>query len=130
MLISAAVLLALIGGLGLASMMTVNVLERTRELGIMKAIGAPPSTILKIIASEALVVAVLSWLAALAVAMPLIAMIGSFARGMFGSPLPFTISPAAVWVWLVLSLALALAASAAPAWRASRLIVREALAYN
>ena len=42
MLVAAAVLLALIGGLGLGSMMTVNVLERTREIGIMKAVGALP----------------------------------------------------------------------------------------
>ena len=37
MLVSAAILLAVIGGLGLASMMTIAVVERTREIGVMKA---------------------------------------------------------------------------------------------
>jgi putative ABC transport system permease protein len=130
MLIAAAVLLGLIGGLGLASMMTVNVLERTREIGIMKAVGALPSTILKIVVGEAVVVAVLSWLAALIVALPLTGAIGQFAAGMFGSPLPFAISVTGASLWLAILVALALVASAAPARRASTSIVREALAYT
>jgi putative ABC transport system permease protein len=130
MLIAAAVLLASIGGLGLASMMTVNVLERTRELGIMKAVGALPSTIVKIILWEGVVIAWLSWLLSLVVAAPLIAAIGSIATVMFGTPLPFTMSGIAVGLWLALAVAIALAASAMPAVRASRLIVRHALAYT
>ena len=130
MLVASAVLLALIGGLGLASMMSVNVLERTRELGIMKAIGALPSTILRIVIAEAIVVAVLSWLAALLVALPLTGAIGQLASVMFGSPLPFILSGLAVSLWLALVVTLALVASAAPAWRASQLVVREALAYT
>ena len=130
MLISAAVLLALIGGLGLASMMTVNVLERTREFGIMKAVGALPSTIVRIVIGESVTIAVLSWLIAFVVAVPLIVAIGSFARGMFGTPLPFTVSWIAALLWLAFVVAIALAASAVPASRASRQIVRQALAYN
>ena len=130
MLIAAAVLLALIGGLGLGSMMAVNVLERTREFGIMKAVGALPSTIVKIVLSESVTIAVLSWVVALVMALPLIAVIGSFATVMFGTRLPFTVSWAAASLWLVLVVAIALAASAAPALRASRLIVRQALSYT
>jgi putative ABC transport system permease protein len=52
MLVAAAILLALIGGLGLASMTTINVLERTREIGIMKAVGARPSVILQLVLSS------------------------------------------------------------------------------
>ena len=130
MLIAAAVLLALIGGLGLGSMMAVNVIERTREFGIMKAVGALPSTIVKIVLSESVTIAVLSWVVALVMALPLIAVIGSFATIMFGTRLPFTVSWAAASLWLVLVVAIALAASAAPALRASRLIVRQALSYT
>ena len=92
MLIAAAVLLAAIGGLGLASMMTINVLERTREIGIMKAVGAAPATIVRIVVGEGLVIAALSWVAAMVLALPLIAAIGLSGTVMFGTPLPFVVS--------------------------------------
>ena len=130
MLVSASVLLALIGGLGLASMMTVNVVERTREIGIMKAVGAVPVTIVIMIVGEGLFTAVLSWTVALVVALPLIAGIGQFGAVMFGTPLPFIVSLPAIAIWFALVTTIALIASAAPAFRASRLVVREALAYT
>lgn len=130
MLIAAAVLLALIGGLGLASMMTVNVLERTREIGVMKAVGATPATVLKIVVGEGLFTAGLSWLAAMALALPLIGLIGLSGIVMFGTPLPFAVSFAGASVWLAAVLIIALIASAVPAWRAARLVVRQALAYT
>jgi putative ABC transport system permease protein len=130
MLIAASVLLALIGGLGLASMMTVNVLERTRELGIMKSVGAVPTVILKVIVSEAVLITATSWLLALLLSLPLTRAVGLLAGGMFGAPLPFIVSASAVAAWLGLALVIAVAASAAPALRAVRLVVRDALAYE
>ncbi len=59
-LIAASALLVLAGGLGLASMTTINVLERTREIGVMKAIGGKPATIVKIIIGECLFIAATS----------------------------------------------------------------------
>jgi putative ABC transport system permease protein len=124
------VLLALIGGLGLASMASVSVLERTREIGVMKAIGALPRTIIGMVVGEGAVVAGLSWLIALVLALPLIAGIGSFGAVMFGTPLPFRVSTDGAALWLALILTIGVAASALPAWRAGRLVVREALAYT
>jgi putative ABC transport system permease protein len=130
MLIAASVLLALIGGIGLASMMTINVLERTRELGVMKAIGATPRTILTIVSAESVFIAAVSWVFALILALPLIRGIGLLGARMFGAPLPFTVSASGAAGWLGLVLVIALVASAAPALRAARLVVREALAYE
>src|SRR5205085_5416116 len=60
-------LMIVVGGLGLASTMSLAVLERTREIGVLRAIGAQHGTILRMIQIEGLVIAVLSW----AVAIPL-----------------------------------------------------------
>ena len=130
MLVAAAVLLALIGGLGLASMASISVLERTREIGIMKAVGALPRTIIAIVVGEGAFVAGLSFIVALVLALPLIVGIGSFGAVMFGTPLPFMVSTAGALLWLGLILAIGLASSAIPAWRAGRLVVREALSYT
>ena len=130
MLIAASMLLALIGGLGLASMMTVNVLERTRELGVMRAIGATSGILLRVIVGEGVFTAALSWVVALLLSLPLIRVLGLTAANMFGAALPFTVSGAAATAWLGLAVVVAAAASAIPAVRASRLVVREALAYE
>jgi len=130
MMVAASALLALIGGIGLASMMTVNVLERTRELAVMKALGAVPAVILKVIVGEGVLIAAMSWVLALLLSLPLTRAVGSLGGKMFGAPLPFTVSILAAAVWLGLVLAIAIAACAGPALRAARLVVREALAYE
>jgi len=130
MLVAAAVLLAAIGGLGLASMMTISVVERTREIGVMKSIGAVPAMIVRLIVAEGGAVVALSWIASIVAALPLIYGIDQLGASMFGMPLPFTVSPVGSAIWLALVAIIALIASAVPAWRASRLVVREALAYT
>jgi putative ABC transport system permease protein len=130
MLVSAAVLLAVIGGLGLASMMTIAVVERTREIGVMKAIGAVPSVIVRMIVAEGLFVAGLSWVVSLIAALPLIYAIGRLGTSMFGMPLPFIVSLPGAAIWLGLVVTISLVASAVPALRASSLVVRQALAYT
>jgi putative ABC transport system permease protein len=129
MLIAAALLLVLLGGLGVASMMTINVLERTREIGVMKAIGAAPATVVKIIAGESLFIGAVSWILAVAISLPLTRALGLAGRHL-GVSLPFAVSITAAAIWLGLVVLIAVAASAAPASRAARLVVREALAYE
>jgi putative ABC transport system permease protein len=127
MLVSAAVLLAAIGGLGLASMMTIAVVERTREIGVMKAIGAVPGVVVSMIVAEGLFVAGLSWIVSIVAALPLIYGIGRLGASIFGMPLPFMVSWPATLTWLGLVVATSVIASIVPALRASRLVVREAL---
>jgi putative ABC transport system permease protein len=130
-LIATAVLLGLIGVLGLASTMSMNVIERTRELGVLRAIGAAPGTIMRIIISEGVLIGGLSWVFAIMISVPLSLLVGRVVGMLsFKVPLALTISPHAMLVWLVVVLAISAAASAWPALQASRLTVREALAYG
>ena len=56
-----AALLAVVGGLGLAGTMSLNVLERTREIGVMRAVGGSDGSVRLIVVFEGLFVGILSW---------------------------------------------------------------------
>src|SRR5205085_8504677 len=63
LLMSMVVLVALVGGLGLAITMSLNVLERTREIGILRSLGAQSGIVRRVVTVEALVIALASWMA-------------------------------------------------------------------
>ena len=129
-LVLAASLVVLVGGVGLSSALALGVVERTREIGILGAIGATPRVIARDVVLEGIVIGVMSWCVALVLAVPLTILLGSVTGNMFfRSPLGFYMSPAAAGGWLVLVVVLASVASALPAWRASRLEISEALAH-
>jgi putative ABC transport system permease protein len=125
-----AIVIALVGYIGMASTMSTSVLERIREFGIMHAIGAPPSAIRRIVAAEGLFTALTSCVLAVPLAMAIATALNRMVGNMIaGDPLPTRISWPANAIWLATLLAGALLATLAPARRASQLTVREALTY-
>ncbi|HEV7429209.1 MAG TPA: FtsX-like permease family protein [Thermoanaerobaculia bacterium] len=130
-LIFAALLVVLVGGLGLTTTLTLNVIERTREIGILSAIGATPRTIARGVVVEGIVMAVLSWCVAVIVAIPITFALDAATGQMFvRSALDFFMSPAAIAGWLLLAVVLAALSSFHPARRAARMAIKEALAYE
>ncbi len=120
-----------VGGLGLASTMSLSVLERTREIGVLRAIGARHGAILALVHVEALVVAVLGWLLAVPLSVPMSVALGNaFGRIMFRVPVILTPQPEGVLRWLLVAVVVALLAAAWPAWRATRVTTAAALAYE
>jgi len=126
-----AVLAAIVGSVGLASTMSINVVERRREIGVMRAIGAPSAAILGIFITEGALVGVLSWLLATPLSYPgaraFSAVIGN---QLFQMPLDFRYSALGLVLWLVIVAALSALASLWPALRATQVSVRESLAYE
>ena len=126
-----AVLIALVGGLGLMSTMSINVLERTREFGVMRAIGASNGDIQSIVIVEGLVIGLVSWGLSILLSIPVTGVltygVGSYT---LGSPLPPVLDPRGMIVWLAFSLVLTVISSALPARGASRLTVKDILAYE
>lgn len=121
------VAIGVVGFVGLASTMSTNVLERIREFGVMSAIGAPASTVRRLVVLEGIFVAVVSCLIAVVPSLLLTAvMIGNLSLPV---SLPFQISVPGVIIWVVVDVVGAALAALAPAFRASRLTVREALIY-
>jgi len=126
-----AVLIAIVGGLGLAGTMSINVLERTREIGVMRAIGATSRSVRGIVIREGLVIGGLSWLIGTALAVPISRTLSDAIGDMLlQEPLFYTFGWSGLVIWLGLILTIAALASALPAWRAARLTVREVLAYT
>jgi putative ABC transport system permease protein len=120
-----------VGGLGLASTMSLAVLERTREIGVLRAIGARHRTIFAIVQIEALTIALLSWLAAIPLSVPMSVILGrAFGRIMFRVPVTLLPQPSGVLRWAVLVIVVALVAAAWPARRATRITTSAALAYE
>ena len=108
-----------VGGIGIMNIMFVSVAERTREIGVRKAIGAKRRTILLQFLTEAAVICLMGGLLALAIAWPLTLLMRQF--------MPATLSPLVVGLALVMSAATGIVAGFLPAWRAARMDPVEAL---
>jgi putative ABC transport system permease protein len=120
----------IVGGIGVANIMLVAVTERTREIGIRKAIGAPRSAILKQFLTEAIVLSGLGGLAGVAFGI-LLAEFGGPILSKFSSEFPepvLTVTP--VLIAFGVSLAIGLVAGGYPANRAARLRPIEALRFE
>jgi putative ABC transport system permease protein len=126
-----AVLLAVVGGLGLMGTMSINVLERTREIGVMRAIGATDAAVLRIVMVEGILIGVISWLVGALLALPVSKLMNDGVGAAFEAPgLSYTFSTFGVLLWLGVVVALAALASFLPAWSAAQLTVRDVLAYE
>jgi putative ABC transport system permease protein len=108
-----------VGGIGIMNIMFVSVAERTREIGIRKAIGAKHRTILLQFLIEAASICLLGGMIGLGIAWPL-----TFALHRF---LPATMSPLVVSIAVGVSLVTGVVAGFLPAWRAARLSPVDAL---
>jgi putative ABC transport system permease protein len=131
LLLVVAVVLALVGGLGLMGTMSINVLERTREIGIMRAVGAKTSSILSIVIVEGILIGSISWLVGPLFAYPISKVMSDMVGELFlSTSLDYQFSTEGMISWLALVIILATIASFLPAMNAARLTVREILAYE
>ena len=122
--------MGVVGFIGLASTMSTNILDRTREFGVMHAIGARPASVRRIVVAEGVFLALASCLVAVIPTLGLTAVLGTGLGNLFFSAsLPFRVSLLGAGIWTALVILGAVLATEAAATRASRLTVREALAY-
>jgi putative ABC transport system permease protein len=129
-LLGIALPLGVVGVIGLASTMGANILDRTREFGVMHAIGARPKAVRRIVTAEGVFLALASLLVAALPALGLTKVLGAGLGNLFFSaPLPYQVSIPAVGIWTALVILGAVLATEAAATRAARLTVRKALTY-
>ena len=124
-------ILGAVGGLGLMTTMSLNVLERRREMGVLRAIGASPLLVWRIVIVEGAAIGLMSGVLATLLAWPVSRLLGDLlVTLMFRTRLDFVFEPLGVLSWLAISITLGVVASFVPAWHASRHPVREALAHE
>ena len=126
-----AILTAFVGSIGLTGTMGMNVLERTREIGVMRAIGATDFEIIKTVVIEGAMIGFISWLFAIFLSLPIsYGLLYIIANALLNAGLPLEIKANGYVIWLGVVLALSVVASILPARNAARLTIREVLAYE
>ena len=124
-------LTALVGSISLTGTMGMNVLERTREIGVMRAIGATDRQVMKLIIIEGGIIGLVSWVFAVLLAFPISYFMSYIINiSIFGIAGNFTVTLSGFLLWLGVVILLSMVASLLPARNAARLTIREVLAYE
>jgi putative ABC transport system permease protein len=130
MLLALAIIVAAVGGIALMGALSISVVERTKEIGVLRAVGARSGTIIGMFMMEGLLQGVFSWIVAVPLSMlvsqPLAKVLGQV---MFNVNLFYEYNYSAVLSWLVAVVVISTLASIVPARRATLISVRNSLAY-
>jgi putative ABC transport system permease protein len=126
-----ATIVAVVGGIGLMGTLSISVIERTREIGVMRSIGASSAQIMAMFMLEGILQGVLSWVIAIPIsylaAQPIARRLGQI---MLSIDLEYSYDLNAVLSWLILVVLIAGLASLVPARYATQISVRKSLAYG
>jgi putative ABC transport system permease protein len=126
-----AVLAAVVGSIGLAGTMSINVMERTREIGIMRAIGSSNGILMLMVIIEGYLIGIISWLIGSLLAFPISSLMSNaISMALFDASTTITYTPTGFAIWFVVVSLLSIGASVLPARRAANLTIREVLAYE
>lgn len=126
--ISAAVLAAIIGGLSVMNTMLMSVSERTKEFGLLKALGAERKTILLMTMGEAALMGIIGGITGIAAGGVLTHLLNKSFEAQ-GSAL-FAMTPRLVVIGLLFAISLGIICGTYPAYRATKMSPMEALRYE
>ncbi len=130
-LLGTAALIAAVGGLGLANTLELNVMEHTREIGVLRSLGARSYVIRMMVMTESFTIGVIS----IVIGAALSSSFGEVLANQIGTTLlarnlAYTFPLVGLLLWIVIIGTLSLIASLAPAQTAIKLTVRDTLAYE
>jgi putative ABC transport system permease protein len=122
-------IVALISAVGVVNTLTLSVLERRREIGVLRAVGANDWRLFQVFLTEGLILGLVGWVLGTVVGYPA----GRFFVGRMGRllfQLKFVFTPRLVLTGLLFAILLVVLASIGPALGAARLPVAETLRYE
>jgi putative ABC transport system permease protein len=121
-------MLAIPGLIAMANTMSINVIERTREIGMLRAVGSTRPQVQRMILEESLLLSTLGTLTGIAVGLFLSDFIVQAIGGVF--KLDFYFPTTGVIVAIVVGLSFGILAALAPARKAAHTVIVEALRYE
>jgi putative ABC transport system permease protein len=131
LLLILAILTGLVGSIGLSGTLSLNVLERTSEIGILRAVGAHDKAISQLVIYEGLFTGLVSYVIGALVSFPVSILLGNMVnQAIFKSEAILTINPTGFLIWFAVVILMSIIASLLPARNATRLTIREVLAYE
>lgn len=130
LLAAMAMVIGLVGAIALSGILSLNVLERRREIGVMRAIGASSRTVAGLLVGEGLTLGWLSWLIALPLSIPAGTLMTQALAQALDGEIVYRYTLTGAWYWLGVVTFLAIVASWLPARGATRISVRESLVYT
>jgi putative ABC transport system permease protein len=126
-----ALMTALVGSIGLTGTMSMNVMERTREIGVMRAIGAHNQIVFKLVVVEGGLIGLISFALGAVLSFPISALLSNvISQTIFGVPATLAFTAQGFLIWLGVVVALSVLSSLLPAYNATKLTIREVLAYE
>jgi len=126
-----AVLTGVVGSIGLSGTLGLNVMERTKETGVLRAIGAHDRVIGELVLTEGMILGMVSNMFGMLLSLPITRVLGDVVnRAIFRTTGAFVISWKGYVIWALIVLLLSALASITPVRSAMKLTIREVLAYE
>ena len=120
-----------IGCIGLMITMSINIMERTKEIGISRSIGASDKSLMFILIVEGVVIGILSWILSVIISFPISMFVGNkFSNIILNSNLIFLPDIASIFIWLFVVIIFGAFASFLSANRALESTIRDTIVYE
>jgi putative ABC transport system permease protein len=119
-----------VGSLGVVNTLTMSVIERRREIGMLRAIGTTRGQIVRMVMAESGLIGVIGGILGIATGVILARILFIGMTTMSGYQLTFQLPPVSVLVSLVMAIVISQIAALPPARRASRVKILEAVQYE
>jgi putative ABC transport system permease protein len=131
LLLSVGAVLVLVAVVGVAGTMTLNVAEQTREIGVLRTLGASSGAIRRLFLLQGLAVAFAGGLLGVVLSVPVAMLLqAAISDGLIGAALPGGFSWIGVGIWGVVAVGIGVLGATRPARVAARLTISETLAYE
>ena len=131
LLLLVGIVLAVVAAIGVAGTVTLGVVEQTREIGVLRTLGATNWAVRKLLLAQGISIAVVGGLVGVVLSVPVVVLLGSaIQRTLISAEFPTTFSWPGAAAWLGVAVAIGAIGAIQPARVASRMTVRDTLAYE